>query len=233
MALDLSGTESLTRAGSLKQAIARIEREYPQFLEPGYHPSAESNEAPAFEEYKALKNTLDREYQRVAFSQFLEVKKREDATADGALARMGLAPVIIPAEHPLEFQEGKRISLKEERGKICEEVIGEVKLLWSEIRRLRTNFTFTALRDKYPSLRVLEILSGPRFDEEDRDIICRPNRWEGKIVTYAVRLTERYYEVQTETIRSYRKAYKARFKIPPPPLPMAKRSKQRKRGNKS
>lgn len=226
----------LTRSQCLEEALNRIERKYPQFCQPGYRPPPDSDEASEFKEYEAMKNSKNVEFYRHMLPRFLQTKAREDAVADSVLARMDLAPIKVRPKHPsTEGQEdvGPH-SLKEERGKTCEQVVREIQRLRKEITRTRTGWTFAALRADYPDLIVLEMLSAPPFDDEDRHLISHPNQWEVRYVTYATGILKKYFEVGSdETIRSYRKAYKARPRISPPPLTTADRPKQRSRPRKS
>lgn len=206
-----------SRQHGLEEAIARIERQYPQFRQSEFSPKAGVHEAKAFEEYRALREALVCELQSRAAARFIASAERKDAIANAALARMGLTPVLErSAEVQGESYKTQELSLKEQRGEISEKVIREVKFLKRAIPRKRTKFSFSSLRDDYTNLRVLEMLSCPPFNDEDREFVCYPNQWEVGAATYATGILKRYFGVASdETIRSYRKAYKARFRLEP------------------
>jgi hypothetical protein len=105
-----------------------------------------------------------------------------------------------------EFAGPKR-TLKAVRGEICASIIDEVKLLKNHLLNCHIPTNFAQLKQQYPHAKVLDIISGPPFGEEDQDCITHPAQWGVKAVTYATGILKRYFDVTSnETIRSYRKA---------------------------
>jgi hypothetical protein len=166
--------QDFSRAGRLQEAVKKIEQKFPHFREPAFCPGANRAEVQAFEEYRALSESLDTENMGIMLRQFVDGARTRDAKSDKALARMGLLPVSESEAFrvaPDEPSGGTKVS----RGKFCELVIAQIKFLQSEIPRFRTRFSFASLWQKYPDLQVLEALSRPPFTEEDREYVCCPN----------------------------------------------------------
>jgi hypothetical protein len=164
----------LSKSEAIRQAIAKLENDYPQFKGKDYVPPAEGEERERHEEYTALKDKQRRLFE----------------------------PALVPETS---------ISIKVERGEECQKVIDELRFLKTYILKSRTKWTFPALQQRFPLLRVPQILSGPGFDDEDRDTVCQPRVWVYP-VRYGRAILAKYYKRKDETIRSYLKSFRSRYK---------------------
>jgi hypothetical protein len=120
-------------------------------------------------------------------------------------------------------REQKSLSLKAARGYICECVIREVNMLSKELkpRRKIEPERFEVLRQRHPDFEVLEILASQPFDDEDRELICNPARWERRPTGHAYGILTRYFRpgrtpLTEHAITSYRKAYRKAVRPPRP-----------------
>jgi hypothetical protein len=137
-----------------------------------------------------------------------ELRKVLPESVDGDIP----AGMILP-----EFADGsRRRSTRAVRGGICAQVITEMKALKRHGFNRHTPVTFAILKEQFPQFTVLDLVSRPPFDDDDRDRIAHPAQWGVRAVTYATGILKRYFEVTSdETIRAYRKAYAHEKRRPP------------------
>jgi hypothetical protein len=166
----------LSKSEAIRQAIARLENDYPRFKDKDYAPPVGGEELARYEDHTALK---DRQYRENLAWMVRNLEKdyaQKDKLVDLALIRAGLEPTDTQiSDEPAP--EIRKTSIKVERGEVCEKVIFELKLLKTHIRNSGTNWTFSSLKRRFPSFLVLQILSEAPFDEEDRVLVCHPKRW--------------------------------------------------------
>ena len=102
-----------------------------------------------------------------------------------------------------------KFSLKVQRGEFCVKLRNEVLQLNRELRGRTEALTFRQLQDSYPDFEVVRIFSNKPFDDDDREIICHPRRWDGRWQTYATGILKRHFGTESgHTIRGYLRAYR-------------------------
>ncbi len=111
---------------------------------------------------------------------------------------------MIPPERLPGAERLVARSKKATRGLECKRVIQDIKALRALLMRRRPNLTtFESLRGEFPAYGVLEILSRAPFDDEDRELVCRPHR-QSRAETYAYGILKKYFGVNSNaTIRDY------------------------------
>lgn len=137
--------------------------------------------------------------------QFLEIESR--------LLKLAGAPSAEPQQPMVEFRiHSHSGSYRVERGRFCDQVVEELRIIRQHCGKTVVPVTFDRLRAQFPQFAVFGILSDVPFDDEDREIFVHPARW-GRLVTYATGILKSCLEVRSdETIRKYRQAYRTTIK---------------------
>ncbi len=92
-----------------------------------------------------------------------------------------------------------------QRGEIRARIIEELKQIRSSGQRF---LTFEKLKATFTGFMVVEIVGSGLFDDEDREILMSPNRWDTRVSTYCHGILKRYWTLESEeTLKGYRKAY--------------------------
>jgi hypothetical protein len=102
---------------------------------------------------------------------------------------------LLPDPRPRQVQRG------EFRAMILEEL--------EHIRSSRKRFRdFEDFKSAFPHFKIVEIVAARPFNEEDREYLIAPSRWETHTKIYCNGLLKKYFGLQSEeTLKAYRKAY--------------------------
>jgi hypothetical protein len=121
----------------------------------------------------------------------------EWAVAAGIIRKV--AEELRPDQRP----EGVR------RGELCEQVITELRQI--KQRHLEVQ-SFRDLEQVFPDFQVIRMLRLGSFDDDDRELLAHPRRWESVVVHAYGLLKRRFIVGSDETISKYRKQFKSHVK---------------------
>jgi hypothetical protein len=92
-----------------------------------------------------------------------------------------------------------------QRGEFRAEVLRELELVRSSGRRFRD---FDELKEAFPNFKIVDIIGGPLFKQDEREYLISPSQWETKTTTYCNGILKKYWGLESEeTVKGYRKDY--------------------------
>jgi hypothetical protein len=116
----------------------------------------------------------------------------------------------IRLKHRSDEPSGATNKMAFEKGKRCERLVREVKIIkHAYVNQARK---MTEIQEQSPSLLAWEIRDS--LNEEDREMFQHPNQW-GPVVGYAERLLEKTEHRSRATIQRWRKHYKRTLRTRP------------------